>query len=296
MSKINRFLVQNKNVLEIMPLVRSLASKFLLLRSPLRISDLQYNTNYTTSYALLSEKNSQHFKKIMRRLEGYIGAGPIGSNKYWEYPWVLTNLRLEKGMSILDAGCGKAPLQFLLYDIGCKVFGIDPFENIKWHGINRKLAKRFGCHIEYRREGIESISYKDNTFDRVFCVSVIEHCRAKAVKNERISPRTEEDRKLQARMMDEMLRVLKQGGLLVVTVDFNIPRDNCIFESNVDVANLMSVEKTEILANRCDEALPGETGFDVHKLISNGDIDISNDLDTLQTSIGFVLRKKSQVT
>jgi len=231
----------------------------------------------------------------MRRLEGYLGTGPVGPNKYWEYPWVLANLKLEKDMSVLDAGCGKSPLQFLLCDVGCKVFGIDPFENVKWHGIDRTLAKRFRCQIEYRKESIESISYADNSFDRVCCVSVVEHCRANELKNEKMIPQTEEDRALQRRMMDEMVRVLKPGGMLVVTVDFNIPRDNCLLESNVDVANLMSVDKAESYGKRCAELFPGEKGFVFHRLVSNSDIDIENYLDTLQTSIGFVLQKNKTV-
>ena len=292
-SYIDMVLIQNKNVLQMLPLFRTLASKFLLSRTPLQILDLRFETRYSNSYASISEKNSPRFKKIMQRLEGYIGAGPIGPNKYWEYPWVLANLRLEKHMSILDAGCGKSPLQFLLSDMGCKVNGVDLFENVKWHGIDRKLAKRFKCQIEYRCEGMEALSYDDNTFNRVCCVSVIEHCRAKKEEDERATHQTEEDRRLQRKMMKEMIRVLKPGGLLIVTVDFNIPRDNCPIESNVDVANLISIENTEIFGKRCPELFPGEKGFDFYKLIYNSDTDISNYLDILQTSIGFVLRKKT---
>jgi ubiquinone/menaquinone biosynthesis C-methylase UbiE len=292
MPNIDMLLLQNKNLLQRSPMVNSLASKFLLFRNALQISDLNFMTQYSNSYALISEKQSRHFTKIMQRLEKYFGTGPVGPNKYWEYPWVLANLRLEKGMSVLDAGCGKSPLQFLLSDVGCRVTGIDPFENVGWHGIDRGLARRFGCQIEYRVESAESISYANNSFDRVCCVSVIEHCREKNIDVEKITPQTKDDRELQRKMMKEMVRVLKVGGFLVLTVDFNIPRNNCLLQSNVDVENLISIEGTEIYGKRCPELFPGEKDFNFYELINNSDIDITNYYDTLQTSLGFVLQKK----
>ena len=292
MPNIDMLLLQNKNLLQRSPTVNSLASKFLLFRNALQISDLNFMTQYSNSYALISEKQSRHFTKIMQRLEKYFGTRPVGPNKYWEYPWVLANLRLEKGMSVLDAGCGKSPLQFLLSDVGCRVTGIDPFENVGWHGIDRGLARRFGCQIEYRVESVESISYANNSFDRVCCVSVIEHCREKNIDDEKITPQTKDDRELQRKMMKEMVRVLKVGGFLVLTVDFNIPRNNCLLQSNVDVENLISIEGTEIYGKRCPELFPGEKDFNFYELINNSYIDITNYYDTLQTSLGFVLQKK----
>ena len=230
----------------------------------------------------------------MCRLENYLGAGSIGPNKYWEYPWVLANLNLDERLSVLDAGCGKSPLQFLLADLNCRVVGIDSYEDVEWHGIDKRLAKHFGCSIEYRREGIESTSFKDNTFDRVCCISVLEHCRAESPKNENLTPQCQKDRELQKKIMHEMLRVLKPGGLLVVTVDFNIPRDNCLLESNVDVASLMNQEDADLVGKRGPDLFPGEEGFDYYRLIQDSDIDIVNYYDVLQTSIGFVLQKKSK--
>ena len=93
-------------------------------------------------------------------------------------------------------------------------------------------------------------------------------------------------------MMNEMIRVLKPGGLLVVTVDFKIPGDNCFLESNVDIANLISIDGAEIYGEKCNDPFPGEKDFNFHQLIRNSDIDIVNYGDTLQTSIGFTLRKK----
>ena len=293
---IETLLLQNKNLILRVPALSSLASKFLLSRSPLEISDLQFETKYSNCYGLISEKNSPPFVKIMRRLQRYLGTGPIGPNKYWEYPWALANLRLQKGMFVLDAGCGKSAVQFLLWDSGCKVVGIDAFENAEWHGIDRRLPKRFGCQIQYRTESIESISFPDNTFDRVCCISTIEHCRAKPVEDEKMTPQTEADHKLQRRLMNEMIRVLKPAGFLVVTVDFNIPRENCLLESNVDVVNLISTEGAELYGRRCPDLFPGEEGFDFHQVVRNSDIDITNYCDTLQTSVGFVLRKKHKLT
>lgn len=288
-SKIQKLLLQNRGVVE--KLAPGMATAYLVAKNPLMLADLRYQTTYSNSYALISEKKSEYFRKVMGRMQAYVGAGPIGPNKYWEYPWITANLRLENEMSLLDAGCGTSALQYVLAHAGVKVHGIDPNEEVGWHGIDRALAKRFGCDIEYRREGIEKISYPDNHFDRVMCASVIEHCRATRVENEAITPQTEADRALQRQMMSEMVRVLKPGGILVLTTDLNIPRSNSLLEANVNVKNLLSVEGVEMLGSKCPEPFYGEDGFSVEKIIANGDIDISNYQDALQTSLGIVLRK-----
>lgn len=291
MSKVQGLLLRNKDVVQRIPLASAAATRYLLSRNPLSLQDLQYETRFSNSYALISEKNSEYFQRVMRRMLSYIGAGPIGPNKYWEYPWIAANLRLERDMTVLDAGCGTSALQYLLSHAGAKIYGIDPEENVGWHGIDRRLAQRFGCEIEYRREGIEKISYGDNMFDRVVCASVIEHCRAQPVENENTAPQTEADRALHRQMMAEMIRVLKPGGILVLTTDLNIPRSNSVLEANVNVPNLISAPGTEMVGNKSPEQFYGEEDFSVEQVIANGDIDISNYQDFLQTSLGITLKK-----
>lgn len=293
MSKVQSLLLRNKDVVQRIPLASAAATRYLLSRSLLTVEDLKHETKFSNSYALISEKHSEYFQKVMRQMLSYIGAGPIGPNKYWEYPWITANLRLEKDMAVLDAGCGTSALQYLLSHAGAKVYGIDPEENVGWHGIDRRLAERFGCEIEYRREGIEKISYGDNMFDRVVCASVIEHCRAAPVENENTAPQTEDDRALHRQMTSEMIRVLKPGGILVLTTDLNIPRSNSRLEANVNVQNLISAPGAEMVGGRCPEKFYGEEGFSVERVIANGDIDISNYQDFLQTSLGITLRKIS---
>lgn len=289
MIKIDEFI--NNKVLKNIPLFRKFIFFYLKSKNPLTIEDLKFQTKYSNSYALISEKNSKIFKKINDRLDCYFRGGAIGPNKRWEYPWVLTNLRLRRGLKILDVGCGQSPIQFLLSDLGLNVFGIDPNENTEWHGINRKLANFYGCSIKYQTDRAEKIQFPDNTFDRVCCVSVIEHIRSKEIKNPEKRELTKDDLDLQRRIMNEIIRVLKPGGICVITVDFFIPRDNLLLKSNVNVKNLMDIRNTEIVGNSIKTPFFGEKDFKLNKLIRNSDIDIVNYCDILQTSIGFTLRK-----
>jgi len=291
MSSFDKLLVLNRDVLARLPIVRGAAAGYLLGRRPLRLADLPEQTRYACSYALTSEKRLPSFEQVMDHMSGYIGAGYYGPNKYWEYPWVLTNLDLKPGLKVLDAGCGTSPPQYTFARLGCDVEGVDPNEGVEWHGIDRNLAKRFGVTNQYRVESMEKMSFDDNTFDRVACISVIEHCRETPAEDEFRSPQTDDDRALQLRMMREMVRVLKPGGRLVLTTDVWIARDNCPAEALIDVANLLSVEGVRALEPRCDEPLPGEDGFDPHRLIQNGDIDIVCHGDLLQTSVGITLQK-----
>lgn len=293
LSALGRGLLENRKILKRLPVVGPLAGRYLLSRTALSLEDSRPPVRYANSYLLVSELRSEPFQRVMRHMESYVGAGGFGPQKYWEYPWLLGNLQLEPGMRVLDAGCGTAPMQYAMARLGCDVAGVDPNEGVEWHGIDRGLARRFGCRIEYRVASIEKIDFPDNTFDRVSCASVIEHCRVVPLADGRMVPLTDDDRALHRRMMAELVRVLKPGGLLVLTTDYYVPRDNCLAESNVDIANLFAVDGADREGDRCPEPFPGEEGFSVEALIRNGDIALDTYAGILQTSVGITLRKRS---
>jgi len=244
-----------------------------------------------SAYANLSQKQGPAFRKIMRKLRSFYAAGPVGPNKYWEYPWVLSTLDLRPGMRVLDAGCGRAPVQYALADLGMNVSAIDPFENVGWHGIDRRLAEKYGLDIEYRVEGMERISYDDGTFDRVVSASVLEHCRAQRVDNELTTPQTAEDRALQAQMMREMARVLKKGGLLVVTLDMIFPQKGAVLECNVNVRNLIDAAGIRPLGPLPAPGVYGDRNFRMEDLERLPGLDVQNYQGVVGTSLGLVFKK-----
>lgn len=257
---------------------------------PFAISDLPTGS-LRSSYALETEMQSKAYQKTMQKLLSYPGAGPVGPKKHWEYPWVLANLELKPGLKILDAGCGRAPMQYILADLGMEVTAIDPNENVGWHGIDRRLAKKYNLPISYRVEGMERIDSPDESFDRVISVSVIEHCRAVPVKNEARAAQVEADRKLQANMMKEMVRVLKKGGLLIVTVDFLYPVGGAILECNLNMKNLVESTGLVLLNNDFKDNLFGYNGFSINRLMQQPDLVAQSYSGVTGTSIGLIFRK-----
>jgi len=169
-------------------------------------------------------------------------------SRQWEYPWAVLNADLYPGLVILDAGCGASPLlpylarnyqNLSLYgiDIGkdpkakipLKVRLLRPLGYVPLEGLFLGLSQQ----VHLRQESILSMSFSDNFFDRIFCISVLEHIPIET----------------QSRAIHEMSRVLKPGGRLVITMD--LPKDEPQAPDNiVRSSGLHQVGSLDYLANR----------------------------------------------
>ncbi|WP_448522507.1 class I SAM-dependent methyltransferase [Pseudothermotoga sp.] len=114
---------------------------------------------------------------------------------------VETRLALElfqpkPGMYVLDVGCGTGNFSIKLAKLGVKVVGIDISEEML--KIARKKAKRFGLQIEFAKMDVYSLKFPSDHFDGVFSMASFEFIR---------EPK---------RAFDEMMRVLKPSGLLLI--------------------------------------------------------------------------------
>lgn len=135
----------------------------------------------------------------------------------YEYAWAAE--LCDSGNVVLDAACGiPHPFKFYLAEHCKAVYAIDKDERIMDDDeIERAIDETFGrntrsaCltnipeNLELRRTDITSIHYGDGTFDKIFCISVLEHL-------------SDED-KLKA--LKEFRRALKDGGMVILTLDYS---------------------------------------------------------------------------
>jgi len=126
----------------------------------------------------------------------------ICSERAVEYPFVFMNLRLEEGARILDVGCVGSLLSYKLSSMGYKVTGYDLGEFDVTHP-----------NLTFIQGDFLDNEFRDGAFDAVVAISTVEHCGI-PVYGSRVME--DGDR----RMVREIHRVLKGGGVFIMSVPF----------------------------------------------------------------------------
>ncbi|MEM8530186.1 MAG: class I SAM-dependent methyltransferase [Chloroflexota bacterium] len=131
-----------------------------------------------------------------------------------EYSFVLDVLlnHLQPGNRYLDAGCGVTPLAHTIAMRGIQVDACDGDERQITELQRLRPERIYGSNVRYLTQDLTKLTYQSETFDAISCVSVLEHIP---------SPLDQE-------AIKELLRVLKPGGVLVVSVDFTPPAPHII--------------------------------------------------------------------
>ena len=150
--------------------------------------------------------------KFIRRLEKEDYYSRLNYFRWMEYPLALTLAEAKEDMKVLEIGAGfiSIPSLFLVSQIGCDVTAIDKreFDFNSRHYID-KLTTRLG--IDKDKLTIQSmdaieLKFPNESFDRVLAISMIEHLPLFT----------------DSKVMNEMGRVLKPGGRLILSVPFNL--------------------------------------------------------------------------
>jgi len=170
-------------------------------------------------FAVATHKTINRYRKSAL-CANLCGQKPFGS-RHWEYPWAVEQSGVinAKGLSILDVAPDFTfPYAEFLISLGHEVIFID-LEKRKWSeditwGLDPKKH-----HQNFRVMDLRQMSFADDTFDRIFCISVLEHIVCPTQNPDH--PRLQEifDPHGTRPALRQMCRCLKTGGRLVITVD-----------------------------------------------------------------------------
>ncbi len=134
----------------------------------------------------------------------------------WEYGLLLESTGFRK-KTVLDAGCGNSRLPLFLAKKGAKVTLLDMNDPLEKTVVKRHKNLRFVLGDMTR------LKFSDNHFDRVICISAIEHVDMKS-GGDFFSEKEYISRALKT--IKELARVTKAKGVFYLTTDFYLPRQD----------------------------------------------------------------------
>lgn len=79
-------------------------------------------------------------------------------------------LKINKGMKVLDLGCGPGFFSVLLANFGCQVIGIDYSDKMLEEA--RKNAEKFEVNIEFQKMDVQDLAFQDEAFDLIITRNV----------------------------------------------------------------------------------------------------------------------------
>lgn len=234
------------------------------------------------TFALATKEAINHYRnsQLCRQL---CGAKPFGS-RHWEYPWAIEQSGiLDKNyLRILDVAPDFTFPYASFLEANHRVTFIDLekrswSDTVAWGAEISELATR----SDYRLMDVRDMVFADETFDAIFCISVLEHI---------VCPTQDPDHPELARIfkplgaraaLREMRRCLKPGGKLLLTVDiYQGPKWKPFFD-------LWKIE-SDLAA--CGFWAPREIELDFDRLQNHPDIFLS-DFHGPYLTLGFALDK-----
>lgn len=160
---------------------------------------------------------------------------PNNKTRQFEYPWAYFAMQARSGMRAVEIGGSLSGMQFVLASEGVEVTNIDPGEASRGVGwpvdadTIRDLNRAFSTDVLLVSSTLQEAALASGSFDIVYSISTIEHIPA----DEHPS------------LMAEINRVLKPGGICVLTIDLFLnlvpfsDRDQNDLGFNVDIAQLV---------------------------------------------------------
>jgi ubiquinone/menaquinone biosynthesis C-methylase UbiE len=177
---------------------------------------------------------------------GILNGIRVSGPRHWEYPWAIEHSNLSRKMSVLDVGCGTSLFPMYLANRGHSVTAIDP-NSVQMTMVSPFLARLVPARLDYQIGNAIDLDFADSVFDRVYCISVLEHLEEEIRGGRRVNHHL---KNLDVIAIREMLRVLKPGGLLAITLDWSENPHNLRSYRLHDITNRLLKPFQSLLVSR----------------------------------------------
>jgi len=189
--------------------------------------------------------------------------------RFWEYASAIVYSQVEPGMTILDAGSAHSLVTPWLAKNNVTVYAND--RKSHWKQRLEQMAhigKKF--HIDLY--DLARLGYPDNTFDRVFCLSVLEHIPEKSIPA----------------VLKEVRRVMKNDAILAVT--FNLYQEHIPYGAG----NFHGAQTCQYFSPESIQQIFKESGFELIEDTFLDDTDWSSPPLFNQYNFGRIFLRKTK--
>lgn len=172
------------------------------------------------AYDSLCEQSCTFARDQLGRLLYHVAPSPLHWSRQIEWPWILRNGFSNGGSfqtnhNTLDIGSGWSVLKFALCKRSRFTTCLDnDQETLDKSQITidqfRRRVHLGSWNIAQVKGDVRELPLLSNTYDRVVCVSVLEHLESG-----------------HEQALDEIIRVLKPGGMALITMDAVVSGDGC---------------------------------------------------------------------
>ena len=221
------------------------------------------------------DKIAAHSKMTLKDDNGHI-FGPcktyIHASKRWEYPYIIDAIEKHgKELKIADVGGGRGALSLYLASLNHDVSVYDIDYNCDNEGDrfcnNKFLLYCADNNVKAQYGSVFNVPDDDDTFDVVVSCSVIEHILYKEYA------------------LLEMLRVLKPGGILVMTYDLKSGNDIYSDDKRAETFTPKLIEETLFKAGI-------KANIHTNDEVRESILEFSNDKIAMDMTVGGLIIKK----
>lgn len=154
-------------------------------------------------------------------------------SRIYEYPYCydIVEKNIPAGSHILDAGCGVTFFTFFLN----QKYKITAVDQDDYGYLYNEINKKQNTVVNFIKSNLQAISCPSDSFDAVYCISVLEHTRNYDA------------------ILKEFYRLLKPNGLLIITFDVSLDNNESGLNRDSAVFLINNIDKYFNLTYKADD-------------------------------------------